>query len=261
MYIDSHSHLAYVSDKTGEDVDDILGRAFEKNVKLLIDIGCDLESCRNSLEISKNYPENVYVAVAIHPNSLNHKDEFKELHILLENNPNIVAIGETGLDNHWHPETIEDQKSLFIKHINLAETFQKPVVIHCREAYEECYEIISKFTNQLFIMHSYAADHNMNNKFTKLNNTYFSISGVVTFKNAPVLHEIVSNLPLDRILLETDCPYLAPEPYRGKTNEPAFIPIIAKKIADLKEIDVTEVEKTTTKTAKELYNLTKIPNS
>lgn len=222
----------------------------------IINIGCDISSSNASLEISKQFPGIVYATAAIHPSEPDHFDDFEKLSDLVMNHRNdIVAIGETGLDYYWHPETREEQITLFHNHIALAQENNKPIIVHCRDAYEDCLQIISQYPEITFIMHSFNGDMEDIERYLPHKNIIFGINGIVTFKNAPVLREVVDMTPMDRIVLETDCPYLAPEPYRGKTNKPGYIPYIAKIIADIKGVTIETVAENTTKTATTIFSL------
>lgn len=238
MMIDTHCHLCK---EDYENVEEVI-KHMENNV--MIAAGVDDKTNQEVIELCKKYC-NVYGAIGIHPSEVNVSNEkslkFIEEHIM---DHKIVAIGEIGLDYHYGIEEKELQKEYFKKQLDLARKYNKTVVIHSRDAIEDTYQIMKEYKDVKMTLHCYSGSVNMAKKFLDLD-VYFGIGGVVTFKNSRVLKEVVEILPLSHILLETDSPYLTPEPYRGSKNEPKNILLVAEKIAQIKGITVEEVLKET----------------
>ena len=244
MYIDTHCHL----EKKEYNVEEII-----KNVEnnIIIVSGYNDESNIEVIELIDKYP-NVYGTIGIHPNDV--KTSNIDIIKKYVNHPKIVGIGEIGLDYHYGKDDIELQKEMFIKQINVARENNKPVVIHSRDASFDTLEIIKENSDVNYTMHCYSYSLETANILLKYN-VMFGIGGVVTFKNSKELKRVVENIPINNILLETDSPYLTPEPYRGKKNEPKNVLIVAEKIAELKNMSVEEVLKYTTKNAIDRYNI------
>ena len=246
--IDTHFHLDLKCD-----VETILMDAESNNVKKFIISGCDKKSIRDGLEIINRYP-NVYMTIGFHPDEVDNitDDDLLYLEKLINSNHKIIGIGEIGLDYYHNDLNIERQKEYFEKQLNIAKKFNMPVVIHTREATEDTYEILKKY-NLKGVLHCYSGSLEMAKLY--LNMGYmFGIGGVLTFKNSK-LKDVVKELPLQNLVLETDSPYLAPEPKRGSVNEPKNIKIIANCLAKVKEISLNEVTNVTTDNAKRLFDL------
>lgn len=253
MFIDVHAHLDNV--RYEEDLDTIVKNAKEKCVEKIITAGYDLNSSYVDVEIANSF-ENVFATVGVHPENVEglEKNYLEKLETLLKNKK-VVAIGEIGLDYHWRKDNQELQKKIFIEQIDLANKLDLPIVVHCRDAVGDTLQILKEHTpKRESLMHCYGGSVESAKEFIKLGFS-FSFGGVVTFKNAKNVQEVVKNIPLEKIMLETDCPYMSPEPYRGKVNEPKNIPIIAEKIADIKNIKIDEVEKNTTKNAEKMFKI------
>ena len=247
--IDTHCHL-----ETLNNIDEVVNK-MEGNK--MITAGTDLESNKKVLELTKKY-KNVYGVIGYHPefaDNIKEEDlEFLEHHI---NDEKIVGIGEIGLDYYYSKENKEKQIELFKKQIKLAKKYNKTIVIHSREALEDTYNILKEenIKDLKVVMHCYSGSKEMALRFKEFN-MKFGIGGVVTFKNASKLKEVVKTLELSDLLLETDTPYLTPEPYRGKINEPYNIIYVAKEIAKIKEIELEKVLKETTNNAISQFDLT-----
>ena len=250
--IDTHCHLGQ------SDYDDIekIIKNMENNI--IIVSSASPNEIKEVIEITSKY-KNVYGTIGIHPEYADtYKEEnLKELEKHLKH-PKIVGIGEIGLDYHYTKENKESQINLFIKQIKLANKYKKPIVIHTRDAIEDTYNIIKKYKIKEIKcdLHCYSGSLEMAKKFIPLN-AYFGIGGVLTFKNEKKLKQIVKELDLKYFLLETDSPYLTPEPLRGHKNEPANIKYIADKIATLKNIKIEEVFEKTTQNALALFDIEK----
>lgn len=231
MLIDTHCHLNY---EDYENLDQIIN---EKNI--MIASGCDDKTNKEVLELVKKY-NNVYGSIGIHPQEIDNitENSFKYIEENL-NNPKIVAIGEIGLDYYWIKDNKEKQKEVFEHQLKLATKYNKPVVIHSREAIQDTYNILKKY-NLKGSIHCFSSSLEMAKEFIKLGYK-IGVGGTLTFKNSKNLQNIVKELDLKNILLETDSPYLTPEPFRGKKNNPNNVYYVASKIAELKDMELTEV--------------------
>lgn len=248
--VDTHCHL---NDKKFDlDRESVIERV-GKNLEFCVNIGYDLKSSKETLELSKKYSF-IYGVVGVHPVDIKEYDEDVEKQIEeLAKDKKIVAIGETGLDYHWMTEPKEIQKEGFRKQLRLAEKLNKPVVIHSREAMEDTVNILLEFPEIKGVIHCYPGS--FETAKILIDRFYLGIGGTLTFKNSKKLVEVVKNIPLERLVLETDSPYLTPEPFRGKRNEPIHVEQVAKKIAEIKDIPIEEVIKITTENAKKLYGI------
>ncbi len=242
-YLDSHCHLN--DEKLIEDLDGVIQRAKEAGLKAILVIGYDINSSKKAIEIARAY-EGVYAAVGIHPENFEGLG-FEALEIIEEmaKDEKVIAIGEIGLDYHWYKE-IEHrtkQKEWFIKQIDMANRLGLPCSIHARECLRDMFEILKAHPIKAnAVLHCYSGSKEMLREFAKLG-YYFGFDGPITYKNAVEPRECVKACPLDRILVETDSPYLTPVPFRGKTNEPKNIPYIVDKVAEIKETSVEEITK------------------
>jgi len=284
--IDTHAHLDFP--EFDKDRDEVITRFFSQGGKAIINIGINLERSRKSVEIAEKH-KNIYAAVGFHPNEAGEnnripsENEFQELKKLARHK-NVRAIGEIGLDYFYSKsdEQIKLQKELFEKQIDIAKELSLPIVIHCRDAWNDLYEIISgfyqssafpfrpdvasgrnsskpSFTN--FVLHCYSGGREDTEKFLKLPNVWFSFSGNITYpkpaEKAEKLAEIIRLIPIERIMLDSDSPFLAPQEMRGKRNEPIFVKYIAKRIAEIKNIKPEEAEEQTDSNAIEFFTLNK----
>ena len=252
MYIDSHCHL---SKEYYEDLDKIVNKAKENNVRILIISGCDKNGIIEGLNIINKY-ENVYMTIGFHPSEANitTEEDLIWLENLIKDNDKIIAVGEIGLDYYWVKDDKELQRDLFRKQLDIATRLNLPVVIHSREATQETYDILKEYKLN-GIIHCYSGSLETAKEYIKLGYK-IGIGGVVTFKNTNLV-EVVKEIDIKEITLETDSPYLAPTPYRGKQNSPEYIPLIAEKISEIKEISKEEVGEITTNTVINLFDLKK----
>ena len=254
MYIDTHAHL---TDKCFQDyVDDILEQSKQHGIEKIFCASYDKQSSIESVELAKKYND-VYAIIGVHPHDAKTYDEQLEKTIIqLAQNNKVVAIGEIGLDYHYDLSPRDIQKQVFEKQIDLAYQLGLPIVIHTREAIGDTMEILRKNKTKIqgALVHCFNASKEILREIMDMG-FYVSYGGAVTFKNANGLLEAVKNTPLDRIMLETDCPYMTPVPYRGKTNFPKYIPIVAQKIAELKNISVEEIEIITTQNAQKFFKI------
>ena len=255
MIFDSHCHL---NDKAlMDDLDNVIQRAKDNGVDKFLIIGWNLESSINAVEISERY-EGVYAAIGIHPTDVKEDaDEvIKKLEILAKN-PKVKAIGEIGLDYYWvkEPELRERQKIYFVKLIELANKVNLPIVIHNRDSIEDCLEIIRNHKPiKGGVVHCFSGSVEVEREFVKLG-LHISLGGPVTFKNARVPKEVAADVPLTSLLVETDCPYLTPHPFRGTTNEPKYTKLVVEEIARLKCIEPSEVAEVTYQNTLKLFNI------
>lgn len=254
MLFDSHVHLN--DDKIYSKLEEVINDANNNDVSYMLCVGYDLASSKRALEIAEKYPH-VFAAIGFHPTeALNVKDED---YIWLENqltNPKVKAIGEIGLDYYWDATYKETQKKVFIKQIELADKYHLPISIHMRDALEDTLEIIQHVKPQSVngVMHCYGGSVESAKLFIQ-SNMLISLGGPVTFKNARVPKAVAKEIDLKYLLIETDAPYLAPHPNRGKENTPAYIHFVAKEIASIKELSYEQVAFQTTENAKLLFNI------
>lgn len=246
MLIDTHCHLSY---ETYKDLEDIVNNMNG----IMITSGCDDESNKEVLELVKKY-ENVYGTLGIHPENLDgiNSDSFRLIESNI-NNEKIVAIGEIGLDYYYTKDNMNRQKEVFEYQVKLAEKLNIPIVVHSRDSIQDTYDILKKYKVKGTI-HCFNSSLEMAREFIKLGYK-IGIGGVLTFKNSKKLREIVKELDLKDIVLETDSPYLTPEPFRGKQNNPFNVYYVALKVSELKNISLDKVLEITNKNAIDLYKL------
>ncbi|MDD5405875.1 MAG: TatD family hydrolase [Sulfurovaceae bacterium] len=256
MIIDTHCHLD--DNRYDEDIEDIINRAIKNGVKKFIIPGADPNTLEKSVSISEKFDE-VYFAVGVHPyDAKNYDREFLTKFIT---HKKCIGVGECGLDYYRLPESTEDienekalQKKVFLDQIDLAKKYQKPLIVHIRNASHDCVNILEELEGTKGgVLHCYNADHEL----LKLaeHNFYFGIGGVLTFQNARKLVEVYPRIPLDKLLIETDAPYLTPNPHRGERNEPGFCIFVADKMASLSGISRDEIADITTKNAQMLFGI------
>jgi len=248
---DTHVHLNDA--KLYKDLDEHIKNAKSVGVNRMMVIGYDVESSKLAIEIAYKY-DFVYAAIGVHPSEFKEDRNYvKEIENLICDK--VVCIGEIGLDYYWN-DNKEVQKKYFRDFIDLAYKYNLPICIHCREAINDTLEIIKEKKDSIVkgIMHCYAGSKEMVKDFVE-NKMYLSFGGVLTFKNGRKMVESFLATPLDRILIETDCPYLTPEPYRGKLNTPSHVTLVVDKMAELLNISREEVIKITTDNAKRVLNI------
>lgn len=249
IIVDSHAHLD--SPVFAEDFDQVLQRARERNVSRILSIGClrqDAESVRRLLEILASVP-GVFAAFGVHPHdSSEWSDSVAERLLELASHPRAVAVGEIGLDFHYDNSPREMQRAAFIRQIELARELSVPIVIHTRESENETAEVLRRFfekgDERSGVLHCFSGDPALAETALE-RGFYFGIGGILTFKNANALRKTVKTLPEDRILVETDCPYLAPVPYRGKRNEPAYAARVVEALAEVRGATAQQVAQQT----------------
>jgi len=252
VLVDSHCHINF--DPLGNEVPDILNRAAANDVGYFLCVSVNLEDYPQVNQLAKTY-DNVFASVGVHPNETEGKDpDEATLSALAEDNL-VVAIGETGLDYYRSTSDLSWQHNRFRQHIRAAKNCQKPLIIHTRNAAEDTLKIMKEEGAEKCggVMHCFAEDWNIAKQALDLG-FFISFSGIVTFKNANELKEVAKKVPSDRMLVETDSPYLAPVPFRGKTNEPAYVKHVAECIAELRATDYAAIADTTTKNFFQLFS-------
>ena len=240
MIIDSHIHLN--APDYANELDALLAEAVQSGVGTFISVGAGYgaKSAKEAVALANNY-DFIYASVGIHPNDANEEIDFSEIENLAKEEK-VVAIGETGLDYYWNRTSKENQKKYFLKQIELAKKVQKPLIIHSREAGRDCLDILIKNSAQEVggVFHCFAEDENFAKELKKIN-FKVSFTGALTFKNAAETRRIFKEIPLEQILIETDGPFLAPMPYRGKLCRPSYIIETAKKMAEIKDLKLEEL--------------------
>ena len=251
--IDTHAHLDF--NDYNQDREEMFNRAREIGVEKIVDIGADLEGSRRAVELAEKY-DHVYASVGIHPHEADtvNEESLAEIRALTAS-PQVKAVGECGLDFYYDNSPREIQKKAFKKQLQLAVEVELPVVVHSREAAAETINILDQAPdfNQNVIFHCYAYGPKEIEEIIK-RDYYVAFGGLITFNSAQPIRDALKKMPLDRILLETDAPYLTPAPHRGKRNEPAYLKHILKKAAAIKEINTEEMAKITTENAERIYN-------
>lgn len=254
MLFDTHAHIN--ADQFQEDVDEVIQRAKDAGVSYIVVVGFDEKTIRGAMKLAEQY-EFIYASVGWHPvDAIDMTDEHLQWLEELAAHPKVVALGEMGLDYHWDKSPKDVQKEVFRKQIRLAKKVKLPIIIHNREASQDIVDILKEEDAQEVggIMHCFSGSVEIAKLCLDMN-FHISLGGPVTFKNAKKPKEVAKAVPLERLLIETDCPYLAPHPYRGKRNEPAYVKLVAEKIAEIKEISIEELGKITTENAKKLFNI------
>lgn len=249
--VDTHSHIDL---EEFNDLDEIILNAKNAGVHKIVVPSVDRSSFDKVISISEKY-DGVYCALGVHPTAAHDAVECDyEKIIELANHKKVVAIGECGLDYYWDKTFIEEQKSSLSKQIEIAISAKKPLIIHDREAHKDCFDMLKEITEIPVIMHCFSGSLEFANECIK-KGFYISLGGVVTFKNAKKAHEIAKEIPLSKLLLETDAPYLTPIPFRGKRNEPAYIKLIAEEIAKIRNISLEEIAQATTANAGKVFGI------
>lgn len=255
MIVDSHCHLDKLDfEKLGMSLPETLDAARKKQVEHFLCVSVTLDQFPNMLETVSSY-DDISLSCGVHP--LNQKDALDKTQLMtLAQHDKVVAIGETGLDYYYSQDTHIVQQDSFVGHIEVANALQKPLIIHTRDARKDTVDLMKAHHAEQCggVLHCFTENWSMAKQALDMG-FYISISGIVTFKNATDLKEVVKQIPLDRLLIETDSPYLAPAPHRGKTNQPAYVQDVAYYIADLKGISFKELASSTTNNFYRLFNL------
>lgn len=256
MFYDTHAH--YDDEAFDADRDTLLPRLHQEGIALINDIGCDVPSSRKAIRLAEQYPF-VYAVVGAWPGNTGGTDEAElEQYRQMARHPKVVAIGEIGLDYHYDDVPREIQWHWFEGQLALAAELNMPVVVHEREAHGDAMEIVRRWADRVpGVFHCFSGSGEMAKELVGLG-WYVSFTGVLTFKNARRALEAVAAVPMERIMIETDCPYLAPVPYRGKRNHSGYVPKVAEKIAEIKGLSTQEVAAITLENGKRFF---RIPNS
>lgn len=255
MLIDTHAHLDEQSFEV--DLDDVLTRAADQRVEAIFTIGVTAATSRAAVALAKKHSQ-LYAVVGIQPNYVAqaNADDFDQI-TELASDPRVIAIGETGLDRYWDSSPIELQRDYFFRHIELARRVGKPFIVHCREADADVVDVLKEAAQSgplHGVMHSFCGDQATADACLELG-MYLSFAGMLTFKSNQALRDVAKTVPRDRLLVETDSPYLAPVPMRGKRNEPANVVHTARCLADVHGLTLEDLAAITTANTKRLFNL------
>ena len=253
MLFDTHAHMddhAFDEDRAA-----LLSSLPDQQIGLLMNPGCSLESSRNAVKLAKEY-DYIYAAVGSHPDVADEVNEqvLEEYRTLCKLNDKVKAIGEIGLDYHYEDIPRDVQKKAFCAQMALARERDLPVIVHEREAHEDGMAIVRQFPEVKGVFHCYSGSAEMARQLVELG-WYIGFTGVLTFKNARKAVEVASAIPLERIVLETDCPYMAPDPFRGKRNDPGKLYRMAEKLAEIRGLSVEEIHRITTENGRRLYRM------
>lgn len=254
MLIDSHAHLD--DDRFDRDRDRLIKSLKDNGIELVVNPGADLQSSIKAVSLASEY-ENIYAAIGVHPHSAKEMDESTiEVFRSFSKRDKVVAIGEIGLDYYYDNSPRDIQRKWFVEQLRLAKEVDLPVIIHSRDAAKDTFDILSEAQDGSLrgVLHCYSGSIEMALEYIKLG-FYISIAGPVTFKNARVLREVAEAVPLDKLLIETDSPYLTPEPYRGKRNEPIFVKHVAGTIAEVKGVSFEDIATATRRNTKNLFKI------
>ncbi|MBY0064629.1 MULTISPECIES: TatD family hydrolase [Priestia] len=254
MLFDTHVHLN--AEQYEDDLQEVINRALEKGVQKMVVVGFDEPTIKKAIQIAETY-DFIYASVGWHPvDAIDMTDEHLAWIEELAQHPKVVALGEMGLDYHWDKSPKEVQKDVFRRQIRLARKVNLPIIIHNRDATEDVVTILKEEHVEEVggIMHCFTGSIEVAKQCMDMN-MYISFGGPVTFKNAKKPKEVATELPLDKLLIETDCPYLTPHPFRGKRNEPGYVSYVAEQIAELKGITYEELADITTANAKKLFGI------
>ena len=253
MLFDTHAHMddrAFDTDR-----EELLSSLPQQGLGLVMNPGCSLESSRNASLLSRKY-DYIYAAVGSHPDAADEVNEavLEEYRVLCKQNPKIKAIGEIGLDYHYEDSPREIQQKAFRAQMELARELGLPVIVHEREAHEDGMKIVEEFPEVTGVFHCYSGSAEMAKELVK-RGWYIGFTGVLTFKNARKAVEVARTIPLERIVLETDCPYMSPEPFRGKRNDPGKLYRMAEKLAEIRGLSLEEIHAVTMENGKRLYRI------
>ena len=255
-FIDTHTHL--FASEFDNDIDIVIKNALDNGISKMLLPNIDSTTTTKMLQLCDRHPNNCYPMIGLHPCSVkkdNLEKEISHVEQMLSQNK-FIAVGEIGLDLYWDKSTLDLQKIAFESQIELAKKYQLPIVIHVRDSFDEAIEIVERLNdyNLSGVFHCFTGNLEEAQRIINLNNFYLGIGGVVTFKNGGI-NKIINQVSLDRIILETDSPYLSPTPFRGTRNESKYLLNIAHKMAELYNIDIKDIAKKTTKNAIDLFHL------
>ncbi len=256
FFIDTHTHL--YSSQFNEDREEIINRSIDNGVKKLLLPNIDLDSISGMLDLVEKYPESCYPMMGLHPCSVDENVEniLAKLESYFTDNHSFIAVGEIGIDLYWDKTFLKQQIKAFETQINWAKKYNLPIVIHARDSFDEIFEVLNRLNDENLrgVFHCFTGDLNQAKKVLSYGGFKLGIGGVVTFKKSG-LDEVLKNISLENIILETDSPYLAPVPYRGKRNESSYIPLIAEKLSSIYGVSEQEIASVTTLNAINLFEL------
>jgi len=259
--IDTHTHIDFK--EFNDDREKVMKWFFDNGGEKIINVGCDLKSSIRSYELAKNN-ENIFASAGIHPHDASsvNKSSLKKLEELVQHYK-VIAVGEIGLDYFRNLSSQEKQIEAFRLQLELADNHKMPLIIHCRDAYNDLINILKSYQTDNWhgVIHCFGGSQKIAEEFLELG-FYIGFTGIITYYkdksklgNEPEIYRVIKNMPLDKVLIETDCPYLAPVPERGKRNEPLFVKHVAEKIAHIRKVDFKEIEKATSENTIKLFNL------
>ena len=252
MLFDTHAHMN--DPAFDEDREEVLLSLEGKGVGAMLNVGCCLESSKDCIAMAEKYPF-VYASVGSHPDSADEvNEEVIEAYRQMAKHPKVMAIGEIGLDYYYETIPRQIQQEAFRMQMALAKELNMPVIVHERNAHDDGMRIVKEFKGVTGVFHCYSGSAEMARQLVDMG-WYIGFTGVLTFKNARKAVETAERIPLERIVLETDCPFMAPEPHRGKRNDPGYLPYMAQRLADIRGISLEEVVRVTTENAKKLYRI------
>ena len=253
MLFDTHAHMD--DEAFREDRESLLSSLPQSGITLLMNPGCSLETSRNAVKNAREY-DYIYAAVGSHPDAALEVDDqvLEQYRTLVRENPKVRAIGEIGLDYHYEDVPRELQQKAFRAQMALARELGLPVIIHDREAHEDCMNIIGEFPEVKGVFHCFSGSAEMARQLTA-RGWYVGFTGVITFKNARRAVEAAAAVPLDRVVIETDCPYMSPEPFRGRRNDPSRVCRMAERLAEIRGLPVEEIQRITLENGKRLYGI------
>lgn len=253
MLFDTHTH---VNDPAfDEDREALLASLPQMGIGMMLNAGCSLASSRDCADLANRY-DYIYASAGSHPDSADEvcDEVLEEYRKLCKLNPKIKAIGEIGLDYHYETIPREIQKKAFIAQMELAQELDMPVIVHERKAHDDGMTIVKQFPKVKGVFHCYSGSAEMARQLTNMG-WYIGFTGVLTFKNARKAVEAAQAIPLDRIVIETDCPFMSPEPFRGRRNDPSRVSLVAEKLAEIRGLSVEEIQRITFENAKRLYRI------
>lgn len=251
-FFDTHAH--YNDEKFEEDRDIIINQIKENNIKYVTVVGYNIESSIKAIEIANKY-DNIYATVGISPNDLESEIDLEKIESLAQDKK-VVAIGEIGLDYYWNKENKDLQKNIFVKQIEIANKMELPISIHTREAVYDTLDILKNRikVKNTGIFHCCPLNIELIKEAVKLG-FYISFSGNITFKNSKNANKCIEAVPIDKLLIETDSPYMTPEPYRGKRNNSIYVKLVAQKVAEVRNMELTDIAKITLENGKKVYKI------
>ncbi|MCK4502331.1 MAG: TatD family hydrolase, partial [Desulfuromonadales bacterium] len=260
LLVDSHAHLD--GERFADDLNETVKRATPNGISHILTIGCDLQSSTGAIKVAEQY-ENIFAAVGIHPHDATeiNADVLATLQTMA-NHPKVVAIGEIGLDYYRDRSPREIQRNAFRQQIRLAIEVGKPIIVHDREAHDEVIQILTEENGATNggVLHCFSGDLKMAQQCLDLG-FYLSFTGTITYPKNEAIREIIKHIPIDRMLLETDCPYLSPQKFRGKRNEPAYVRYTAEKMAEIKGLSITDVARITSRNCYNLFGFGAVDQS